>query len=59
MTRSKAQKDRSHGKLIVGAFAIAIVVAIGWVMISQSGVIPGDVPTQQDGVGPGTIPDTP
>lgn len=59
MAQDKSQKDGGIGRLIVGAFAVAIVLAIGWVILSQSGAIPGDAPTQQDGIGPGTIPDTP
>jgi hypothetical protein len=59
MARNKMQKDGSVGRLAVAVFAIALVLAIGWVVISQSGVIPGDAPTQQGGVGPGTVSDTP
>jgi len=59
MAQNKARKDRSIEGLVVGAFAIAIVLAIGWVILSQSGAVAGDAPTQQDGVSPGTIPEKP
>lgn len=52
MEKYKEQKDRGIGQLVVGAFAAALLLAIVYVLVTQSGIIPGDVPTQDAGIGP-------
>lgn len=54
MPQNKRRKDRSVARLMVTVFVIAIVAAIAYVIVTQSGIIPGDMPTQQGGVGPGS-----
>lgn len=47
----KREKDGRVGRVVIIAFVVAILAAIAWVIIEQSGVIPGDT-----GEGPpGTI----
>lgn len=50
MERNKMQKDRGVGRLLLTIFGVALVVAIGYVIVTQSGIIPGDAPTQQGGL---------
>lgn len=54
MARNKVQNDNSIGRRLLTVFLVALAVAIGYVVITQSGIIPGDAPTQQHGVGPGS-----
>ena len=54
MAQKKTQTDRRVGRRLVTIFVIALLVAIGYVIITQSGIIPGDAPTQEGGVGPGS-----
>lgn len=56
MDVKKKQDDRGIGRIVIVAFAVALVLAIGYVVVTQSGIIPGDAPTQQGGVGPEATP---
>lgn len=48
---SKRQTDSNIGRIVITVFVVVVVAAIAWVIIEQSGVIPGDT---GDGP-PGTI----
>ncbi|SFV32304.1 hypothetical protein SAMN05216456_1605 [Devosia crocina] len=36
------RNDRKIGRIIVGAFVLLLALAIAYVLVSQSGVVPGD-----------------
>jgi hypothetical protein len=48
---SDASSNRRIGRIIVGAFVAALVLAILWLFVVQSGVVPGDSGENQ----PGTV----
>lgn len=42
------RNDRKVGRIIVGAFVLLLALAIAYVLVSQSGVVPGDSPVGGD-----------
>lgn len=43
----KRGENRRIGRLVVGIFVVGLVAAILYVIVSQSGILPGDVPVDQ------------
>ncbi|QQR40990.1 hypothetical protein [Devosia rhizoryzae] len=38
----KRREDRGVARIVIIAFVVALIAAIAWVIIQQSGVLPGD-----------------